>query len=111
MQLPSASFGRSPLVITTFQAILINSVANIIAQIIEAHEVTRIDIDTKTHASVPSNFTLDPIRVLYFAIWTFISVPPNFRWQQFLERRFPAYYPEEKIVKTEADEEGIVSAA
>lgn len=34
-----------------------------------------------------------------------MSVPPNFRWQQFLERTFPAYH-DGKNVKSE--EEGVV---
>lgn len=36
-------------------------------------------------------------------------MPPNFRWQQFLERKFPAFYEGARTVKKEADDEGDVS--
>lgn len=41
--------------------------------------------------------------VLAFLIFTFISTPPNFLWQQFLERRFPGYI----VQKLDADEKGV----
>jgi hypothetical protein len=50
--------------------------------------------------------------VLHFVIWTCITVPPNFRWQQWLERRFPTYYEEDRVDlgKREGDEKvGVVS--
>lgn len=40
-------------------------------------------------------FVIDKVRVLQFVIWTILSVPPNFKWQQALERRFPAWQVEE----------------
>jgi hypothetical protein len=40
-------------------------------------------------------FVIDKVRVLQFVIWTIMSVPPNFKWQQALERRFPAWQVEE----------------
>lgn len=41
--------------------------------------------------------------VFAFLIFTFISTPPNFLWQQFLERRFPGYIVQKKL---EADDDG-----
>jgi hypothetical protein len=94
---------QSPIVTTTFQAIIINSIANLIAQFLEIRHsrLTSTAVD-------PKPFEVDLWRVAQFVIWTAISVPPNFRWQQFLERRFPAYYEGEKTVKNEADDEGDV---
>lgn len=57
----------------------------------------------------PKPVSIDVWRVLQFVTWTLLSVPPHFRWQQFLERKFPAYYESEKTVKREADDEGDVS--
>ena len=37
---------------------------------------------------------MDLLRVLQFVVWTCITVPPNFRWQGWLEKRFPAYHEE-----------------
>lgn len=48
-------------------------------------------------------FSRTPPPVLAFLIFTFISTPPNFLWQQFLERRFPGYI----VQKLEADEKGV----
>lgn len=41
--------------------------------------------------------------VLAFLIFTFMSTPPNFLWQQYLERRFPGYI----VQKLDADEKSI----
>jgi thiamine kinase-like enzyme len=94
----------SPLIATTFQAVLLNSLANIIAQFLEIRHsrLTSTAVD-------PKRVSIDIWRVLQFVIWTLLTVPPNFRWQQFLERRFPAYYDGERTVKREADDEGDVS--
>lgn len=44
--------------------------------------------------------------VLAFLIFTFISTPPNFLWQQFLERRFPGYIVQKKL-EADDDEKGV----
>lgn len=36
-------------------------------------------------------FTLDMLQLLRFVALTFLTAPPNFHWQQFLERTFPMY--------------------
>lgn len=36
-------------------------------------------------------FTFDVIELLRFFVLSLITTPPNFKWQQFLERTFPAY--------------------
>lgn len=93
----------SPLITTTIQAVFINTAANIIAQFLEIRHsrLTSTPLD-------PKPLSIDFWRVLQFVTWTLFSVPPNFRWQQLLERTFPAYYDGEVIVKREADDEGEV---
>ena len=59
-----------------------------------------------SRAGVGGGFEIDKLRVLQFVIWTLISVPPNFRWQQFLERRFPAFYAD-PVVGLGAKEKGL----
>lgn len=39
-------------------------------------------------------FGVDGWKVVQFVVWTCITVPLNFRWQAWLERRWPAFYPE-----------------
>lgn len=107
MHVPSLWTGRSPLLTTTLQAILINICANVIAQLLESHKRARAD-HTPADATAVSEFHLDVRRVMHFVIWTCITVPPNFRFQQWLERRFPAYVVEERR-KSIADDDGAVS--
>jgi hypothetical protein len=92
---------HSAIFTTTVQAVCINSVANLIAQYIEIHNSRR-----ESTPEDPRPLSIDAWRVLQFVIWTLLSVPPNFRWQQFLERKFPAYYDGKSPVKSE--EEGLV---
>jgi len=90
---------HSPIVTTTIQAVLINSVANIIAQFLEIKHSRSISTPVD-----PKPISVDVFRVLQFVTWTLLSVPPHFRWQQYLERTFPAYY-EGRSFKSE--EEGV----
>ncbi|KAF2740980.1 hypothetical protein EJ04DRAFT_518181 [Polyplosphaeria fusca] len=66
----------SDLVSQTLQGAVLSSISNIIAQYISAYK-----------ENVP--FTLDPVPVLKFAIFSVVSNPPNILWQSFLEESFP----------------------
>jgi len=118
------TYRRSPLLQTTLQACFINILANILAQVIEYQKIQKAllassnshdslehlatsDVVMHHHGGVVGTlggwsamgwggkgFVIDKVRVLQFVIWTLMSVPPNFKWQQALERRFPAYYVE-----------------
>ncbi|KAB2578589.1 Mpv17/PMP22 [Lasiodiplodia theobromae] len=68
----------SPMVNATLQAATLSSISNILAQVIDAYRGGR-----------PLAF--NPIEFLRFVILTLITAPPNYVWQQFLERTFPAY--------------------
>jgi hypothetical protein len=68
----------SPIVAATLQAAGLSTLSNILAQIINAYQ-----------KSAP--FSLDLIELLRFVTLSFISAPPNYKWQQFLEATFPAY--------------------
>ena len=37
------------------------------------------------------------VPIAHFVIFTFLSCPPNFLWQEFLEERFPGYNGEKKL--------------
>jgi hypothetical protein len=68
----------SPIVKATLASAALSSVSNILAQIFEAYRDER-------------PFAFDVVVFLRFVIVAFIATPPNYMWQQLLERRFPAY--------------------
>ncbi|KAH7143778.1 hypothetical protein EDB81DRAFT_884376 [Dactylonectria macrodidyma] len=74
----------SPITVATFQAAGLSTASNVLAQMILAHQ-----------EKLP--MTLDIAQLLRFVALAFITAPPNYHWQQFLERSFPAYpYPSRK---------------
>ncbi|KAI6781651.1 integral membrane protein Mpv17 PMP22 family [Emericellopsis cladophorae] len=70
----------SPIVTATCQAAGLSTVSNLLAQIIEARQESR-------------PFVFDFTQLLRFVALTLITAPPNFVWQQLLEKTFPAYLP------------------
>ncbi|KAF4453353.1 hypothetical protein F53441_3949 [Fusarium austroafricanum] len=68
----------SPIVIATLQAAGLSTISNIFAQMIEARQQSR-------------PVSLDIIQLLRFVSLTLMTAPPNYHWQAFLERTFPAY--------------------
>ncbi|KAI9666453.1 MAG: hypothetical protein M1821_004389 [Bathelium mastoideum] len=66
----------SPIVNATFQATILSSISNILAQFVEAHQEKR-------------PFAFDLLAFVRFVIITVITCPPNYLWQQWLERAFP----------------------
>ncbi|KAM0435894.1 hypothetical protein ACHAPT_002786 [Fusarium lateritium] len=77
----------SPIVTATLQAAALSTASNVLAQLIEARQQNRA-------------VTLDLLPLLRFVTLTLITAPPNYHWQQFLERTFPAYpsgRPQERI--------------
>lgn len=68
----------SPLVTATFQAAGLSTASNICAQFIDAYQKSTV-------------FSLDLVQLIRFVALAFLTAPPNYHWQQFLERSFPAY--------------------
>lgn len=68
----------SPIVSATFQAAGLSTASNICAQFIDAYQNSRA-------------FSLDIAQLLRFVALAFLTAPPNYHWQQLLERTFPAY--------------------
>ncbi|EPS36928.1 hypothetical protein H072_9523 [Dactylellina haptotyla CBS 200.50] len=67
-----------PSINAAFQASLLSGLSNFLAQILAAWK-----------AEKPFELALSPI--LRFFIFTFITTPPNYKWQAFLESSFPTY--------------------
>ncbi|KAG8413380.1 hypothetical protein J3458_012948 [Metarhizium acridum] len=70
----------SPIAAATLQATGLSTASNICAQFIDGYQEQR-------------PFSLDPLQLLRFILLTLLTTPPNYHWQQFLERRFPGYTP------------------
>ncbi|KAI1267325.1 hypothetical protein F5Y18DRAFT_379889 [Xylariaceae sp. FL1019] len=68
----------SPMFKATLAAAALSGASNILAQVLEAYRDHR-------------RFSFDIAMFLRFVTFTFIAAPPNYLWQQLLERTFPAY--------------------
>lgn len=80
-----------PIVTATLQSAVLGATSNILAQVITAYRSDK-------------PFVLDFVPVFQFLLFTAISTPPNFLWQEFLEASFPATH-------IEPTKEAIASAA
>ncbi|KAI1367035.1 hypothetical protein F5Y08DRAFT_299818 [Xylaria arbuscula] len=69
---------KSPMAKATLASAALSSVSNVLAQILEAYRDGR-------------PFSFDVAMFLRFVTVTFLTAPPNYMWQQLLERTFPAY--------------------
>lgn len=68
----------SPMIKATLAAAALSSTSNILAQLLEAYREQQ-------------PFAFDTPHFVRFVILAFLTAPPNYVWQQFLERSFPAY--------------------
>ncbi|KAL7626522.1 hypothetical protein AAE478_003294 [Parahypoxylon ruwenzoriense] len=75
----------------TLAAAGLSSASNILAQFLEAYRDSR-------------PFVFDVASFLRFVAVTFITAPPNYMWQQLLERSFPAY--ERKTLPGDVEKQG-----
>ncbi|KAJ0123125.1 hypothetical protein N8I77_010199 [Diaporthe amygdali] len=80
-----------PIVSATAQSAVLSATSNILAQAITAYRSDK-------------QFVIDWIPVFQFFLYTVVSTPPNFLWQDFLESTFPA-------TKTVPSSEAIKSAS
>ncbi|KAL5093889.1 hypothetical protein Trisim1_009365 [Trichoderma cf. simile WF8] len=69
----------SPILTATLQAAALSTASNLCAQFIE------------TYWNKQTALHLDHIQLFRFIVLSLITAPPNYLWQQFLEKSFPAY--------------------
>ncbi|KAK4061796.1 hypothetical protein Trihar35433_9396 [Trichoderma harzianum] len=74
----------SPILTATLQAAALSTASNLCAQFIETYWNE-------------TAFHLDHIQLFRFIVLSLITAPPNYLWQQFLEKSFPAYPPIQKL--------------
>ncbi|ETS85106.1 hypothetical protein PFICI_03131 [Pestalotiopsis fici W106-1] len=68
----------SPMIKATLAAAALSSTSNVLAQILDAYRAER-------------PFVFDAAQFLRFVAMAFLTAPPNYKWQQYLEYTFPAY--------------------
>ncbi|KAL6825271.1 hypothetical protein V8C40DRAFT_245910 [Trichoderma camerunense] len=92
----------SPILTATLQAAALSTASNLCAQFIETYW-------NKTA------FHLDHIQLFRFIVLSLITAPPNYLWQQFLEKSFPAYPSTQKArgkdIELKAMEEAAAGAS
>ncbi|KAF2237827.1 hypothetical protein EV356DRAFT_509715 [Viridothelium virens] len=70
-----------PIVNATLQAVVFSATSNIIAQALTAYQKDK-------------PFTLDTVALTQFVLFSILSTPPNFLWQEWLEDTFPGHTPD-----------------
>ncbi|KAI0155755.1 hypothetical protein BJ166DRAFT_340948 [Pestalotiopsis sp. NC0098] len=68
----------SPMIKATLAAAALSSTSNVLAQILDAYRSEK-------------PFVFDAAGFLRFVAMAFLTAPPNYKWQQYLEHCFPAY--------------------
>lgn len=116
-----------PIVKSTVQAAVLSATSNIMAQALTAYRTgVSTVISSGAHllpplcrfycfmspssrlslreANIPIRsqkaFSLNPIPLFHFTLFTLLNTPPNVLWQDFLESRFPGYTLQPRTVKT-----------
>lgn len=87
-----------PIVTATAQAAVLSAASNLSAQVLGAYQAKVSHIIT-SKSRVPWGlnrnqqlaFSLDHIQLSRFVLLTIVTAPPNYHWQQFLEKLFPMY--------------------
>ncbi|KAJ3528814.1 hypothetical protein NM208_g10036 [Fusarium decemcellulare] len=90
----------SPIVAATLQAAGLSTVSNLLAQLIEARQQNVSISSPRECLPAARPVSLDIVQLLRFVTLTLMTAPPNYHWQQFLERTFPAYpsgRPQERL--------------
>lgn len=89
---------KSQLRTVTVQASILNITSSILAQMLMAYRKA----DAASAMSSLNPLGLEIVPILQFLLFCIISTPPNFLWQEYLERTFPGYpaqvdKPKEKV--------------
>ncbi|KAL9122348.1 MAG: hypothetical protein Q9187_001101 [Circinaria calcarea] len=86
----------------TIQAAVLNVTSSILAQLMTSYR--KRHFASSASAVNPLSLQLTPI--IQFLIFCLLSTPPNFLWQEYLEREFPGYPVQQGKPKFKLDDEG-----
>ena len=96
----------SQLQTVTIQAAILNVTSSILAQLMTSYRKGNFAATASTIN--PLSLRLAPI--IQFLIFCLLSTPPNFLWQEYLEKQFPGYPVQLGKQKLKLDDDGKVSA-
>ncbi|KAJ9631917.1 hypothetical protein H2203_000318 [Taxawa tesnikishii (nom. ined.)] len=68
----------SQIVAATIQAGVLSAISNTLAQLLSCYQEKR-------------PYTIDPVPLAHFVLFSLLACPPNYLWQTWLERTFPGY--------------------
>lgn len=89
----------------TIQAAVLNVTSSILAQLLTSYRKRHL----ASSASAVNPLSLQLAPIIQFLIFCLVSTPPNFLWQEYLERKFPAYPVQQGKPKLKLDDDGKVS--
>ena len=88
----------------TVQASILNVTSSVLAQLLQAYRKSSFP----PSSSASSLYGLQLLPILQFLFWCLLSTPPNFMWQEFLEKHFPGYPAQRDKQKIKVDDGGKV---
>ena len=88
----------------TIQAAILNISSSVLAQLLTAYR----NADSGTSSSSLNPLGLDFVAILQYLISNLLLTPPNFLWQEYLEKTFPGYPVQKGKQKMKVDEDGNV---
>lgn len=94
----------SPIQTATLQSAILNITSSILAQLLTAYRESTLGASS----TALNPLGLDFVPILQFLILSLVLTPPNFKWQQFLERTFPGYPAKAGKQKLKVDDNGKV---
>ena len=95
----------SQLQTVTIQAAILNVTSSILAQLMTSYRKGKF----ASTASPLNPLSLRFGPIFQFLIFCLLSTPPNFLWQEYLEKKFPGYPVQQGKQKLKLDDGGKVS--
>lgn len=84
-----------PVVWATGQAAVLSAISNVLAQLLKAYRAevwTGILMMCACKLTTEQEeYTLNPVPIMHFVVFTLLSCPPNFAFQAYLEEKFPGF--------------------
>jgi hypothetical protein len=103
----------SPIITATWQAGALSALSNVLGQAIQAYQANVITIvdyffDASIDNSQQKPFSLNTTDLIHFVLFANCSTPPNVIWQEYLERKFPAYTTKPQSTPNKKTDDGPV---
>lgn len=85
----------SQIVAATIQAGVLSAISNTLAQLLSCYQ-EKVCTSSQHHTYRADTarqrpYTIDPVPLAHFVLFSLLACPPNYLWQTWLERTFPGY--------------------